>query len=220
MIARRVEELQERFGADAVARCAQRDIDDSERRMRASLAELPSGRYEGSFTIDSDGVESRAFEVRVAVTLDGAGGIDVDCEGTSPQAKGAINSSVSQTLSGIVYAIRCFADPTIAMNEGCFRPLDVHLPRGSLVNPEPPAACGGRLVTVAAATEAILEALARARPGGAVAASSLIQVYALSGTRPDGSTWLNLLYEFGGLGAAPAPTGPTRPAPSSSADAR
>ena len=74
VIARRVEELQERFGADAVARCAQRDIDDSERRMRASLAELPSGRYEGSFTIDSDGVESRAFEVRVAVTLDGAGG--------------------------------------------------------------------------------------------------------------------------------------------------
>ena len=34
-----------------------------------------------------------------------------------------------------------------------------------------------------------------------MAASSLIQVYALSGTRPDGSTWLNLLYEFGGLGA-------------------
>ncbi len=208
VIARRIDELQERFGADAVARCAQRDIDDSERRMRTSLAELPSGRYEGSFTIDSDGVESRTFEVRVAVTLDGAGGVDVDCGGTSPQAKGAINSSVSQTLSGIVYAIRCFADPTIAMNEGCFRPLDVHLPRGSLVNPEPPAACGGRLVTVAAATEAILEALARARPEGAVAASSLIQVYALSGTRPDGSTWLNLLYEFGGLGARAGADGP------------
>ncbi len=56
-------------------------------------------------------------------------------------------------------------------------------------------------MTVAAATEAILEALACAQPGGAVAASSLIQVYALSGSRPDGATWLNLLYEFGGLGA-------------------
>jgi N-methylhydantoinase B len=201
VITRRVEELQDRFGADAVAQCARRDIDDSERRMRASLAELPAGRYEGSFTIDSDGVESRAFEVRVAVTLDGTGGVDVDLAGTSAQAKGAINSSVSQTLSGILYAVRCFADPTIAMNEGCFRPLTVHLPRGSLVNPEPPAACGGRLVTVAAATEAILAALACARPDGAVAASSLIQVYALSGAWPDGSTWLNLLSEFGGLGA-------------------
>ena len=28
--------------------------------MRASLAELPAGRYEGSFTIDSDGVEDDA----------------------------------------------------------------------------------------------------------------------------------------------------------------
>jgi N-methylhydantoinase B len=63
-------------------------------------------------------------------------------------------------------------------------------------------------VTVAAATEAILEALARAQPGGAVAASSLIQVYALSGTWPDGSTWLNLLYEFGGLGARVGADGP------------
>jgi N-methylhydantoinase B len=208
VIARRVEQLQERFGADAVARCAQRDIDDSERRMRASLAELPAGRYEGSFTIDSDGFESRAFEVRVAVTLDGVGSVDVDCAGTSPQAKGAINSSVSQTLSGIVYAVRCFADPSIAMNEGCFRPLRVNLPRGSLVNPEPPAACGGRLVTVCAATEAILQALAQARPDGAVAASSLIHVYALSGAWPDGSTWLNLLYEFGGLGARVGADGP------------
>jgi N-methylhydantoinase B len=208
VIARRIEELQDRFGAEVVARCAQRDIDDSERRMRKSLAELPAGRYEGSFVIDSDGIESREFEVRVAVTLDGEGGVEVDCAGTSPQAKGAINSSISQTLSGIVFAIRCFADPSIAMNEGCFRPLEVHLPRGSLVNPEPPAACGGRLVTVAAATEAILAALARARPGGAVAASSLIQVYALSGSHPDGSTWLNLLYEFGGLGARAGGDGP------------
>ena len=166
-----------------------------------SLAELPSGRYESSFTIDSDGVEARTFEVRVAVTLGGDGSVDVDLAGTSAQARGSINASVSQTLSGIVYAIRCFADPTIPMNEGCFRPLQVHLPPGSLVNPDPPAACGGRLVTVAAATEAILQALAQAAPERAVAASSLIQVYALSGAHADGSAWLTLLYEFGGLGA-------------------
>jgi N-methylhydantoinase B len=169
--------------------------------MRASLAELPPGRYESAFTIDSDGVEARTFEVCVAVTLQGDGVVDVDLAGTSSQARGSINSSVSQTLSGVVYALRCFADPTIPMNEGCFRPLRVHLPPGSLVNPDPPAACGGRLVTVAAATEAILRALAQAAPERAVAASSLIQVYALSGARPDGSPWLTLLYEFGGLGA-------------------
>jgi N-methylhydantoinase B len=208
VIARRVEELQDRFGASEVMRFAQQDIDDSERRMRASLAELPPGRYESSFTIDTDGIEARTFEVRVTVTLPGDGSVDVDLAGTSSQALGAINSSVSQTLSGIVYAIRCFADPAIPMNEGCFRPLEVHLPAGSLVNPDPPAACGGRLVTVSAATEAILQALAQAAPDRAVGASALIHVYALSGARPDGSTWLTLLYEFGGLGARAGADGP------------
>ena len=208
VIARRVEELHDRFGAAQVQRFVQQDIDDSERRMRASLAELPAGRYEGAFTIDSDGIDARTFEVRAAITVDGDGTIDVDLAGTSAQARGAINASVSQTLSGIVYAIRCFADPTIPMNEGCFRPLQVHLPPGSLVNPDPPAACGGRLVTVAAATEAILQALAQAAPDRAVAASGLIHVYALSGTRADGTAWLTLLYEFGGLGARAGSDGP------------
>ena len=208
VIARRVEELQDRFGASEVMRFVRREIDGSERRMRASLADLPAGRYEGSFAIDSDGIEDRTYDVRAAVTVCDDGTVDVDLAGTSPQARGAINSSVSQTLSGIVYAIRCFVDPTIPMNEGCFRPLRVHLPRGSLVNPDPPAACGGRLVTVAAATEAILQALARAAPDRAVAASSLIQVYALSGVHPDGTTWLTLLYEFGGLGARTGADGP------------
>jgi N-methylhydantoinase B len=208
VVARRVDELHDRFGATEVMRFVQQDLDDSERRMRTSLAELPAGRYESAFTIDTDGIEERTFAVHVAVTLHGDGAVDVDLEGTSSQARGAINSSVSQTLSGIVYAIRCFADPTIPMNEGCFRPLQVNLPAGSLVNPDPPAACGGRLVTVAAATEAILQALAQAAPDRAVAASSLIQVYAMSGSQPDGATWLTLLYEFGGLGARTGADGP------------
>ncbi len=200
-IARRVDELHERFGTTTVARVAQEDRADSERRMLDSFAALPAGVYESSFTIDTDGIDDRTYEVHVAVTLTGDGTVDVDLSGTSIQARGAINASVSQTLSGVVYACRCFADPDIAMNEGCFTPLTVHLPRGTLVNPEPPAACGGRLVTVAAVTEAVLAALAQAAPEHAVAASSLIQVFALSGVRDDGAAWLTLLYEFGGLGA-------------------
>src|SRR4029453_10524655 len=106
--------------------------------------------------IGGGGVDpDREFEVNVVVTARD-GSVDVDFGGTSPQARGTINSSFSQTLSGVVYAMRCFVDPTIPMNEGCFRPLAVHLPSGTLVNPEPPAACGGRVMTVAAAVEAIL----------------------------------------------------------------
>jgi N-methylhydantoinase B len=94
------------------------------------------------------------------------------------------------------------------MNEGCFRPLRTRLPAGTLVNPDPPAACGGRVMTVSAAVEAILRALADARPDHAVGASALIHVYSLSGVDADGAPWLNLFYEFGGLGARAESDGP------------
>ncbi|HZP27650.1 MAG TPA: hydantoinase B/oxoprolinase family protein [Acidimicrobiia bacterium] len=209
VIARRVGELADRYGAGTLVRFARHAMDHAERQMRAGLARIPPGTYEGAFEIDGDGVDAdREFTVRVAVTLDGSGGVELDFAGTSPQARGMINSSYSQTLSGVLYAVRCFVDPTIAMNEGCFRPLTTRLPPGTLVNPAPPAACGGRLMTVAAAVEAILGALSAARPDHAVGASSLIHVWTLTGVDPSGQRWLNLFYEFGGLGARTGKDGP------------
>jgi N-methylhydantoinase B len=208
VIARRLEELVERFGTTTVERFVRDSIDDAEQRVRDDLRRLPAGTYHGAFEIDGDGVDpDREFEVNVAVTTRD-GSIDVDFDGTSPQARGTINSSFSQTLSGVVYAVRCFVDPTIPMNEGCFRPLHTRLPGGTLVNPNPPAACGGRIMTVAAAVEAILHALAEARPDHAVGASALIHVFSLSGVDAGGAPWLNLFYEFGGLGARAGSDGP------------
>jgi N-methylhydantoinase B len=207
VIGRRVDELLVRYGVDEVERFVDGALAQTERRMRHELAALPAGTYRGSFVIDGDGVEpDRTFEVHVAVTVDG-GSVHVDFTGTAAQARGPINASYSQALSGIVYGIRCFVDPTIPMNEGCFTPVRATLPAGSLVNPDPPAACGGRVVTVAAAVEAILQALAGARPDHATAASGLIHVYTLAGSR-DGQPWLNLFYEFGGVGARVGADGP------------
>ena len=70
----------------------------------------------------------------------GDGTIDIDFAGTSAQSGGAINASFSQTMSGVIYAVRCLVDPTIPMNEGCFRAVRMHLPPGTLLNPNPPAA--------------------------------------------------------------------------------
>jgi N-methylhydantoinase B len=106
------------------------------------------------------------------------------------------------------YAVRCFVDPTIPMNEGCFAPVTVHLPYGSLLNPRPPAACGGRVVSVCAAVEAILAALAQAVPEHAVAASSVIHPYTVSGRGPDGAPFVLLSYEFGGIGGRSGVDGP------------
>lgn len=201
-MARRLEELIDRYGADDLDRIVNEHLDATEAQTRAGLKELPDGVYTGAFDIDGDGLTDRAYRVQVTVTLDG-GDMTADFTGTSAQSGGAINSSFSQTLSGVVFAMRCLIDPALPMNEGCFRPLHTVLPLGTLVNPAPPAACGGRIVTVAAVTDAMLDALSACRPDRAVAPSGLIHVWSLSGTG-----WLNLFYEFGGIGARAGSDGP------------
>jgi N-methylhydantoinase B len=208
VVARRMDELVERYGAEELERHVADYIDYAERRFREELKRIPPGTYRGAFTIDSDGVTAgETFEVVAAVTVTGEN-VTIDFTGTADQSGGAINSSLSQTLSGVIYAIRCFVDPSIPMNEGCFRLIDTVLPEGSLVNPRPPAACGGRMVTVSAVVEAILQALSEAQPDRAVAASGLIHVYTLTGIDPTGERWLTLGYEFGGVGARHGSDGP------------
>jgi N-methylhydantoinase B len=208
VISKRLDELVERYGADTIRRHTDEWIDASEHRMRDELRAIPAGTYYGEFTIEGDGQEpGRRFVVRAAVTV-AAGAITLDFAGTSAQSSGAINASFSQTMSGVIFAVRCLVDPAIPMNEGCFRAVEARLPRGTLVNPDPPAACGGRIITVTAAIEAVLAALAGARPDHAVAPSALIHVYSLAGVGDDGRAWVNLFYDFGGVGARRGVDGP------------
>lgn len=210
VMARRVEELLARYGVDGLGAHVEDYLAYTEARMREELRRFPTGTYHGGFTIDSDGVEpDRTHDVRVAVTLAGDGSIRLDFTGTGAQAKGAINASYSQALSGVLFAVRCFLDPSIPMNEGCYAPIEVVFPRGSLMNPHPPAACGGRIVVVTAAMEAIVEALSVARPDMALASSGIVHLYAMSGVRREASSpWLVMAMDFGGLGARATCDGP------------
>ena len=209
VIGRRLDELIERYGAGPLARFTQEWLDGSERRMRDELRRLPAGTYHGSFTIEGDGfVEGRRYEVHAAVTLDD-GAIDIDFTGTSQQSGGAINASFSQTMSGVIYAVRCLVDPSIPMNEGCFRAVRMQLPRGTLVNPNPPAACGGRVISVTAAIEAVLAALAQARPRPSRSRRARSSTCTRSpAVGADGRRWVSLFYDFGGIGGRHGVDGP------------
>jgi N-methylhydantoinase B len=104
-----------------------------------------------------------------------------------------------------MYALRCYVDPGLPLNEGCFAPLDVRLPPGTLVHCTPPFPGGGRFGTVAAAEEAIFAALTEALPGRGVAASGILQGFSISGAiRP----WLHMSFDLGGMGASADRDGP------------
>ncbi|MDL4771558.1 hydantoinase B/oxoprolinase family protein [Actinomadura xylanilytica] len=225
--ARRLEEIAEADTPAGLAAGIEDYLAHTERRMRAGLAALPGGTHGGEYRLDDGHL------VRVAVTVDGSGGVVVDFAGTDEQVPLPVNSGFSQTHGGVMYALRCFVDPSLPMNEGCFTPVDVRMPPGTLVHCTPPFPGGGRFGTVAAAEEAIFAALTRGgahdeaggRPpsgghdegvsGGAggrppsgaqgVAASGILQAFSISGVR---RPWLHMSFDLGGMGARDARDGP------------
>jgi len=198
--ARRVEALVERHGAVGFAAGVDEVIDYSRRRMRQEIASFPDGVYAASYDVDDDGVRlDRWLRVSVTVTVSGEE-IVVDFAGTDAQVAASVNAGFSQVVSGVMYALRCFLDPTIPLNEGCFEAVAVLLPPGSLVNPSRPFPAGGRYVTVSAGVEAIYRALSQARPDHAVAASGLIHPFCIAGGNAAGP-WVHNAFDFGGMGA-------------------
>jgi 5-oxoprolinase (ATP-hydrolysing) len=64
----------------------------------------------------------------------------VDFSGTSPQQSGNANAPLAITKSAVLYVFRCLVGQAIPLNAGCFEPIDLVVPRSSLLHPDPPAA--------------------------------------------------------------------------------
>ena len=76
------------------------------------------------------------------------------------------------TRSCLYYAVRVATDPTIPANGGCYRPLTLVAPSGSVVNADPPAAvAAGNVETSQRIADVLLGALAQAAPDRVPAAS-------------------------------------------------
>ncbi|MXR39959.1 hydantoinase B/oxoprolinase family protein [Halobaculum sp. WSA2] len=166
---RRFRDLAAEHGAD-LAPALEEIKDYSERRMRAEIADLPDGTYEFADALDDDGRGNEDLAVEVALTVDGDE-VTVDFTGTADQTEGPINAVLAVTASATYYAVRCVTDPDIPPNHGCYRPIEVVAPDGTIVNPRPPAAVvGGNLETSQRVTDVVLGALAGAAPEAVAAA--------------------------------------------------
>ncbi len=200
--AKRLLELIDKYGLEKLETLIRELIDYTEQLTRDEIAKIPPGTYYGSYEIEEDGVvPDKTYTVRVAVTVKGSD-CHFDFTGTDTQARGAINAAFSQSISGVMFALRCFLEPSIPMNEGCFRPLTFTLPFGTLVNPRPPAACNARMATVCAAIDAIFQALSQAVGKKAMAASGNVHVYTMNGSNPEtGQIWSYMDAAMGSVGA-------------------
>ena len=189
--ARRMTELAGKFGHNALTAMFEELLDRSETMTRQALSRIPAGTYRYVDFLDNDGIDlNQPIRIEVAVTLS-ASGIHIDFTGTSPQVRGPMNCVASGSLAAACFAIRALTDPAIPTNAGCFRPITLHLPEGSLVNPTEPAPVNARTSTIKRITGSIISALAEVLPDRVPApAAGEMAVVAFGGRRPGGGNFV------------------------------
>ncbi|HEU5200940.1 MAG TPA: hydantoinase B/oxoprolinase family protein, partial [Ktedonobacterales bacterium] len=83
----------------------------------------------------------------------------------APQVRAPINAVFGVTLSAVYYVLRSVTDHTISMNAGCFRPVTVFAPEGTVLNPRFPApVAGGNVETSMRNADVLLQAFAQIAP--------------------------------------------------------
>lgn len=138
--------LIERYGADELDSYFDDLIDYGEQLTRAAIRSWPDGEYRFEDFIDGDGFSADAIPIRVKLTVRGDH-LDVDFTGSSPQVKGAINSTLSFVKSATYLSVRCALDAEVPNNAGVYRCITVTAPEGSILNPQMPAAVAARALT-------------------------------------------------------------------------
>lgn len=201
--ARRVAELAARHGNAALLAIFEDLLTRSEAMTRGAIAAMPDGTWRYHDFLDNDGIDlERPVRIEVAVTVDGDA-VHVDFTGTDPQLRGPFNCMPSGSHAAVYFAVRALTDPDIPTNGGCFRPVSLHLPEGTLVNPREPAPVNARTATIKRIAGCVVGALRQAIPGRAPAdAAGEVLLLAFGGARPDGSRYVTGELIAGGSGAS------------------
>ncbi len=138
-------------------------IDYAERLTRAEIESWPDGTYRFEDFVDDDGFSDQPIPIRVAITVAGDR-LEVDFAGSSPQVRGAINSTLSFVKSATYLSVRCVLDHDVPNNSGVFRCIDVKAPVGSILNAQMPAPVAARALTGYRVVDAMLGCLAQIVP--------------------------------------------------------
>ena len=143
----------------------------AERLAMSALNNIPDGKYTFTDVMDSDGLGN--VDVAISVTISVADHhVSVDFTGTAEQTAGNINCPLSVAAAAVYYVFSCLMPSYTPTCQGRFRTIDIHAPRGTLVNANRPAAvAAGNVETSTRVVDVVMGALAQAIPEQIPAAS-------------------------------------------------
>lgn len=129
--------------------------DSAEESVRKVIDNLQEGAF--SYELDSTAVINLQIKINHATRT-----AKIDFSGTSEQQATNFNAPGAITRAAVLYVFRCLVNDDIPLNAGCMKPLEIIVPKGSMLNPNYPAAVvAGNVETSQAVTNALFAALGK-----------------------------------------------------------
>jgi N-methylhydantoinase B len=200
----RLTALLDKYGAQEVRRYMRELTGRAEQLMRAYVAKIPDGDYSFDTNVDSDGLVLEPITVALDLKVRG-NEIELDFSRSSAPVKGAMNGSLSATVSSVYVALKHIF-PDVPINAGAFRPVRVIAPDTTFLNAQFPKAVSGSSAEVSLrVVDAVFGALAQAIPERVPAACfGSVENFTISGTDPEsGKSYIMFRFSGGGYGGQP-----------------
>ncbi|MCY4406644.1 MAG: hydantoinase B/oxoprolinase family protein, partial [Rhodospirillaceae bacterium] len=148
-----VHRMIDQFGLDVVHAYMRHVQDNAEEQVRRVIDVMADGEF--TYPLDEGG------KIKVKISFDKERReATVDFTGTSAQRPTNFNAPSAVCRSAVLYVFRTLVDDNIPLNQGCLKPINIVIPKGSMLAPEYPAAVvAGNTETSQAVTDALFGAL-------------------------------------------------------------
>ncbi|RDW86038.1 putative 5-protein [Coleophoma crateriformis] len=136
-------------GIQANAEVAVRDY------LRSIAKDYPNG-------LSAEDCFDDGTKLKLKITIDSSTGSAIfDFGGTGDQVWNTLNCPISITHSAVIYSVRCLIDLDIPLNQGCLNPIEIRVPKGSILNPNGSVAICGSTLASQRVADTILRAFNR-----------------------------------------------------------
>ncbi len=146
-------EMTEKFSAAVVAAYMDYVQDNAAQKVAEAISQLADGVYGFTDQLD-DGTP-----IQVALRVVGSS-LEIDFTGTGKEVSGNLNAPRAVTIAAIIYVLRLLVGQPLPLASGCLRPVTLHIPPASVLDPSPECAvAGGNVETSQRVVDVLLGAL-------------------------------------------------------------
>jgi N-methylhydantoinase B len=204
---RRMRELAERYGVEVLRSVMEELLRVSETKVREGIRRLKEGVYEAVDYLDDDLDSDEPIPMRVKVTVRHTPQptITLDYTGTGGPTRWGLNNPYSGTAACAYWVLRSLLDPSALGNDGFWRPIELIIPEGCILNPRSPSPVGARFEVCSQLPDLLFAALQSATDSNLEAGSHGVHGMGFSSQRPPTFIYYETL--AGGGGARPIKDG-------------